>query len=199
MKLYDFINGNMIIIEGNPMTQINILLHSKFRIKGQKNTIIVREIKIYKSVFTILGNNNLVSIGKDCSIQNMIFRTDGSNNKIIIGNNVYLGGGGLNALDYSKIEIGDDCMFSHDIDIMSGDGHPIYYGEKRNRYNKGKNIIIGKHVWLGMHVQILKGVFIADNCIVGAGSVVTKSCKENNCIIGGYPAKILKKQVNWKR
>ena len=40
---------------------------------------------------------------------------------------------------------------------------------------------------------ILPGVVLGDYTIVGAGSVVTKSFKDGYCVIGGNPAKIIKR------
>lgn len=53
----------------------------------------------------------------------------------------------------------------------------------------GKDITIGRKCWIGMNCMILPGITLGDNTIVGAGSVVTKSFPEGNCIIAGNPAK----------
>lgn len=45
----------------------------------------------------------------------------------------------------------------------------------------------------GAKVIILPGVKIGNGCIIGAGAVVTKSF-EDYCVIGGNPAKLLKKR-----
>lgn len=52
---------------------------------------------------------------------------------------------------------------------------------------------IGKNVWICDNVCILPGVKIGDNCIIAAGSVVTKSFEEEGLLIGGVPAKVIKK------
>lgn len=56
----------------------------------------------------------------------------------------------------------------------------------------GKDIEIGRNCWIGMNTVILPGVILGDHTIVGAGSIVTKSFSEGNCIIAGNPAKIVR-------
>lgn len=51
-------------------------------------------------------------------------------------------------------------------------------------------ILIGKNTFIGANSLILPGVSIGNNCIIAAGSVVTKSFGES-CIIGGNPAKVI--------
>ena len=53
-------------------------------------------------------------------------------------------------------------------------------------------IHIGKNVWIGANATVLAGVNIGDGAVVAAGAVVTKDV-EPNTIVGGVPAKLLKK------
>ncbi len=54
-------------------------------------------------------------------------------------------------------------------------------------------IIIGDNCLFSSGCVILPGVELGDNTIVAANAVVNKSFPEGNCVIGGVPAKILKK------
>ena len=55
-----------------------------------------------------------------------------------------------------------------------------------------KPIIIGDDVWIGANAVILPGVTIGKHCVVAAGAVVTKDVPDNT-IVGGVPAKEIKK------
>lgn len=60
------------------------------------------------------------------------------------------------------------------------------------KHQPGEDVIIGDGCWIGMNVCILPGVNLGPHTIVGAGSVVTKSFTEGNCIIAGNPARIIR-------
>ena len=53
-------------------------------------------------------------------------------------------------------------------------------------------IHIGKNVWIGANATVLPGVTIGDGAIVAAGAVVTKDVAPNT-VVGGIPAKVIKK------
>mgnify|MGYP000688872669 CR=1 FL=1 len=57
-----------------------------------------------------------------------------------------------------------------------------------------KGIKIGKDCWIGSKTTILDGTEIGDGCIIAAGAVVRGKI-ESYSIIGGIPAKTIKKKV----
>jgi acetyltransferase-like isoleucine patch superfamily enzyme len=94
-------------------------------------------------------------------------------NKIIIGNNVIIGGG---------VKIWDTNFHSLQARIRtSGNDTDI----------KTAPIYIGDHVFIGGSSIILKGVTIGENSVIAAGSVVTKSIPAN-VIAGGNPCRVIK-------
>ena len=55
-----------------------------------------------------------------------------------------------------------------------------------------REIKIGKNCFIGCNSIILKGTVLGDGCVVGAGAVVAGKF-EDNCVIAGNPAKVIKR------
>lgn len=88
-------------------------------------------------------------------------------------------------------------MLSSKIDIRTGDSHSLIQQETRNRLNYSESVKIGDHVWIGTGVTVLKGTSIANNCMVGAASLLCKRYLNPNCVIAGVPAKEVKRNIDW--
>jgi len=93
------------------------------------------------------------------------------------------------------ISIGKDFLCSYNVEIRNTDAHTIL--DNNIRINSGKDIIIGDHVWCAQDVLLLKGTEIGSGCIVGAKSLVNKKYSDNNAIIAGVPAKIVRRNIHW--
>lgn len=207
----------------------SFLRECKVNIAGYKNKIIIAsETQVYgngSQCFFVDGSDNEIIIGSHCSIKNTSFFIRGNKNKIILGdcvscygaefhieqdeNMIALGNAttvhGRNgypvhiaADEGTKILIGEDCMLSNGIQIRSTDSHSIIDTEGR-RLNPAEDVVIGKHCWLCFGCAILKGVQIADNTVVAAGGICTKQFEESHCVLGGNPAMVLKRNIDWDR
>lgn len=99
----------------------------------------------------------------------------------------------------SSIKLGKDFLMGWNSCLRDMDGHNIWIGEKceENMKPSYSPISIGDHVWVAAHVDILKGAVIPDGCIVAYRSCVFKKFEEPNCTIGGYPARVLQRDVIW--
>lgn len=122
----------------------------------------------------------------------IVTRTPGS--QIIIGNNVGISGATIYAR--LSIKIGDNTLIGGNAKILDNDFHPIEI-EDRNADIKDKigtkPVVIGKNCFIGCNALILKGTIIGDGCVVGAGAIVSGNFKEENCVIAGNPARVIKK------
>jgi len=133
--------------------------------------------------------SRLAQLGKG---SNLVYSVEISwPNHIYIGKAVSIGGGvSLGASSQGKIMIGDRCAIAagvrfvtptHDYNVL-----PV------SSIGINKDIIVGKDVWIGTAAIILPGVTIHDGAVVAAGAVVTKDVL-SDCVVGGVPAKVIKK------
>lgn len=60
-------------------------------------------------------------------------------------------------------------------------------------HTEPRSIELGDHCWLGTNVVITPGVVLGPHTVVGANAVVTKSFPEGYCVLGGVPAKVIKR------
>lgn len=175
-----------------------ILFRSSVRIKGCNNKIIIeRGAKLRRSRIQIFGSNNIVRIGFNCNLLDTEIHIEDCTGEITIGKGTSIcGRTHLACIEGKRIVIGNDCLFSSDVTIRTGDSHSIL-DEQGHRINPSLDVVIGNHVWVGNHTILLKGTTVSDNSIVATGAVVTKQFQQGAVVVGGNPAKILKENINW--
>lgn len=93
-------------------------------------------------------------------------------------------------LDVSKVTFGDNCLLAPNVAIYSA-GHPIHPDSRNSAYEYGIDVNIGNNVWIGGNAVICPGVTIGDNCVIGAGAVVTRDIPAWS-IAAGNPAKVIR-------
>lgn len=209
-KLYLFCFKNNIPIKNNLFffNTINIARNSKININsstleknnihtiGNGNQITFDKSYISKCFIKIQGNNNRLILQKDVLLRNAHIIIRGNNCSIQIGNATTFGQIRLvNVGANNDIKIGDNCLFSDNIEIWASDTHSIF-DELGNFINPEKSVIIEDNVWIGNHVKVLKGVTIKSGAIIGMSSIVTKDI-EAHTLNAGNPIKCLRKNISW--
>ena len=107
---------------------------------------------------------------------------------VIIGKNCLICSNPLTK-EANLIEIGNNVTISTSVKFVTHDNSvKLLFPDKSDCFGKIK---IGNNCFVGENAIIMYGVTLADNIIVAAGSVVTKSFSESNIIIGGNPARII--------
>lgn len=105
-----------------------------------------------------------------------------------IGENVFFNSG-CRFQDQGGIYIGDGTLIGHNV-VLATINHDMNPENRSTKYPKP--IKIGKNVWIGANATVLPGVIIGDGAVIAAGAVVTKDVPEN-CVVGGVPAKLIRK------
>ena len=83
-----------------------------------------------------------------------------------------------------------------DVSFLDEDFHVIRYEGKKPTGDNG--ISIGSHVWIGSNVSVLKGAVVPDGCVVASGSVVTDRFDQENALLAGNPARVIREHVEWQ-
>ena len=93
-------------------------------------------------------------------------------------------------LDEARVVFGDNVFIGPNCGFYTA-GHPIDSIERNKGLEFARPIIVGNNVWIGANVTVVPGVTIGDNCVIGAGSVVTKDIPDNTVAVGN-PCKVIK-------
>lgn len=91
-------------------------------------------------------------------------------------------------LDVVEVVIGDFTQIGPGVQILTAD-HPRNPDERADGLEFGRPVRIGRNVWIGAGAIVLPGVSVADDAIIGAGSVVTRNVPAGATVVGN-PARI---------
>jgi acetyltransferase-like isoleucine patch superfamily enzyme len=163
-----------------------------------------------------LRHPHKIRIGDNTTIDDFaVLDAKGEDNRgILIGRNVYIGrntilsckegsivlgdynnlSANCSLLSETEIELGPYCFLAGNCYLVAGGNHsfedvttPIMF---QPSFSKG-GIRIAEDVWLAAGTIVLDGVTIGKGCVVGAGSVVTRSLPELSVAVGA-PARVRK-------
>lgn len=168
-----------------------------YDVRGEGNKIYVDTPCDLSSVsIQIYGNNNVIKFGKnfrgECFLSML-----GSEGKLLVGDNILLNQCHVYVENDSVVEFKGDSMLAKGCELYSGDAHTIIDYATKQKLNKPQDILIGSHCWFGKNARVMKGVTVADDCIIGAESLVLSSLTDSHACYAGSPAKKIKNGVSW--
>lgn len=180
------------------ISKYNLLRLYLYGIKHGHNCVIhgYLYIRLFSTAKVTIGDNLYLSSGWGVNAlcankQGAFYATD--NATITIGDNVGMSSPVLWA--HQSITIGNYVKIGANSILIDTDSHNLDYLVRRGQHTDwgvAKPIVIEDDVMIGVNCVILKGVTIGARTVVAAGSVVTKSFP-SDCVIGGNPAKLIRK------
>lgn len=106
----------------------------------------------------------------------------------------------LTVLDCAPVRLGKDVFIGPNCQLVTP-MHPLLIEERKIRFREdgtpydmeyAKPIVIKDGAWLASGVIVCGGVTIGKNCVIGAGSVVTRDIPDD-CIAVGNPCRVVRK------
>lgn len=136
--------------------------------------------KIYNTIFSaVYSRLSHVGYAKHIGVQ--------------MGENVHIYGSpiGMFSTEPWSITLGNHVHITREVLFITHDGGTLLFRHLIPDLEITAPITVGDYVYIGVRSIIMPGVKIGNNCIVAAGSVVTKDI-EDNSVVGGVPAKFIK-------
>ncbi|MDY2601216.1 MAG: sugar O-acetyltransferase [Eubacteriales bacterium] len=149
-----------------------------------------------KEARTALAKIMLAEYGEGSSMTGPVFFHYGKHT--CIGKRVFINYN-FTVQDDAPVVIGDDCNFGPNCTIVTPI-HPMLPQERLEMYDENgekkhmcyaKPVTIGHDCWFGANVCICPGVIIGNNCVIGAGSVVTRDIPDNS-FAAGVPCRVIR-------
>lgn len=93
-----------------------------------------------------------------------------------------------------RIAIGEHALFGPDVYVTASNYRTDAPGAIMDQPKLENDVTIGAYTWLGKGVIVLPGTTIGQGCIVGAGSVVSRSLPPWTVAVGS-PARIIRERA----
>lgn len=107
-----------------------------------------------------------------------------------LGKNVFINFGAT-ILAQAPVTLGDHTMVGPNCSFITV-GHPIADHEmRRGGWEIARPITVGSNCWFGTGVTVLPGVTIGDDCVLGAGSLITRDVPDKSLVLG-VPGRVVR-------
>lgn len=134
----------------------------------------------------VIGNRNVFTCGLWTADSK--FRESNYGRSLRVGSNTLITTG--HYLDLAgSFELGDNSW-------LAGAGSQFWTHGARV---EDRDIVIGRDCYIGSAVRFAPGSAVGNNVIVAMGSVVTRKFPDDDAMIGGVPAQVLKRGYDWRK
>ncbi len=182
MRILTFLYCKLLHLMENVQNRARIL---HFRLIG---VTIGKQCRVHAGV-RIAGN---VHIGDNVRIGSYTYINTYTSGAIHIGNDVLIGSLSHIVSGHARVEIGDHCIFAPGV-YISDSFHDTEHVDILTKHSTiiSQAVTIGKNVWLGVDVVVLKGATIGEGSVIGAKALVNRFIGDYSIAIG-IPAEVIK-------
>lgn len=148
---------------------------------GTRNFSFPIKRKLLISIGIKIGNNSKIVGPIECT------------GTLIIGDDCWIGKN-FKVNGNGKVIIGNRCDIGPEVTFQTG-SHQI--GNRKRRAGEGVKLEqnVGSGTWIGGRTTILNNIVIGNSCVIAGCSCVVKDI-EDNILVGGVPAKIIRRLGN---
>lgn len=199
--LFSWLHGSRVRLHGNghQVRRHNALLrgtHIEIHGSGCRLTI-GAGARLWDCSITLAGKNADLFIGAGCQFRNARLSVEDRGSRMIIGDHTTLIGATLVSQEGRLLQLGEDCMIAQYADLRNSDSHALYDAAGA-RMNPPRDIMLGRHVWVGLGACIFKGARIGDGAVIGARALVNGPIPPAT-LAYGVPATPRRTGIRWDR
>lgn len=110
--------------------------------------------------------------------------------KLVVGDNCWIGKN-FKVNGNGMVFIGNNCDIAPEVTFQTG-GHKIGTAECRAGDGICFSQTVGDGTWIGGRVTVLNDTHIGNSCVIAGCACVTRDV-ENNSLVGGVPARLIRK------
>lgn len=173
-----------------------VLRHTRIELIGRDCRLTIEPgARLWDCTITIAGDGAELFIGADCRLRQVRLNVEDPGSRLLIGAQTIIIGATLLAQEGRLLQVGADCMIAQHAEVRNSDSHAIY-DHAGARINPAEDIVLGRHVWVGLGACIFRGARIGDGAVIGARSLVTGTIPPA-CVAFGVPAVPRRTAIRW--
>lgn len=132
-----------------------------------------------------------ITFGRELYLYRELYLETREQGEIEIGDRCVLSRG-VHIVSFARIQIGAGTLIGEYSSLRDANHRIVRTGSLRDSGHDTAPIVIGRDVWIGRGVTILPGVTIGDRAVVGANAVVTRDVPAAT-LVAGVPARALRR------